>query len=194
MTTPDDADSAPTLETRRLCLRVHSVSDFEDCAAMWSDPQVMRYLSGRPFTREESWARLLRYVGHWQLLGFGFWAVRETTTGRFVGEVGLADFRRDLQPSIDGAPEIGWVLSPWAHGNGFATEAARAALDWADRRFGPLRTACIIHPENSASLRVAYKCGYSEFARTAYKDSPVILFERVPETSNGLPERRRDAS
>jgi RimJ/RimL family protein N-acetyltransferase len=187
VTTPDDVHSAPTLETRRLCLRVHAVSDFEDCAAMWSDPEVMRYLSGRPFTREESWARLLRYVGHWQLLGFGFWVVREKTTGWFVGEVGLADLRRDLHPSIDGAPEIGWVLSPWAHGNGFATEAASAALGWIATRFGPLRTVCIIHPENSASLSVAQKCSFTEFARTTYKDSPVILFERVPSPKDPSP-------
>ena len=186
--------SAPALHTVRLSLQVHALSDFEDCAAMWSDPEVMRYLHNRPFTREEAWARLLRYVGHWQLLGFGFWAVRERASGRFVGEVGLADFRRDICPAIDGSPEIGWVLAPWAQGNGFATEAARATLNWADRRFGPVRTACIIHPENSASLRVAYKCGYGEFARTTYKDSPVILFERAPERPSGLPERRQDAS
>jgi RimJ/RimL family protein N-acetyltransferase len=181
VTTPDDLQSAPALQTCRLILRVHAVSDFEDCAAMWGDPQVMHYLSGRPFTREEAWARLHRYVGHWQLLGFGFWAVREKASGRFVGEVGLADFRRDLQPSIDGSPEIGWVLSPWAHGNGFATEAARAALEWIGARFGPLRTVCIIHPENSASLGVAQKCSFKEFARTTYKDSPVILLERKPD-------------
>ena len=181
MTTLGNLHSAPVLETRRLSLRVHGVSDFEDCAAMWRDPQVMHYLSGRPFTREEAWARLHRYVGHWQLLGFGFWAVREKTSGRFVGDVGLADFRRDLQPSIDGSPEIGWGLSPWAHGNGFATEAANAALEWIGARFGAPRTVCIIHPENLASLNVARKCSFKEFARTTYKDSPVILFERMPD-------------
>jgi RimJ/RimL family protein N-acetyltransferase len=187
VTTPDDLHSAPALETRRLSLRVPTLSDFEDCAAMWGDPQVTHYLRGMPFTREESWARLLRYVGHWQLLGFGFWAVHEKTSGRFIGEVGLADFCRELQPSLDGAPEIGWALSPWAHGNGFATEAASAALGWIAARFGPQRTVCIIHPENSASLSVAQKCSFTEFARTTYKDSPVILFERVPSLKDPSP-------
>jgi RimJ/RimL family protein N-acetyltransferase len=179
--------SSPALLTARLSLQVHALSDFEDCAAMWSNPEVMRYLHNRPFTREEAWARLLRYVGHWQLLGFGFWAVRERASGRFVGEVGLADFRRDIQPSIDGSPEIGWVLTPWAQGKGFATEAASAALGWIATRFGPLRTVCIIHPENSASLSVAQKCSFTEFARTTYKDSPVILFERVPSPKDPSP-------
>jgi RimJ/RimL family protein N-acetyltransferase len=194
MNAPDAANSSPTLHTTRLTLQVHTLSDFEDCAAMWGDPEVMRYLHNRPFTREESWARLLRYVGHWQLLGFGFWAVREEASGRFVGEVGLADFRRNIRPSIDGFPEIGWVLAPWAHGKGFATEAARTALSWADRRFGSVRTVCIIHPENSASLRVAFKCGYGEFGRTTYKDSPVILLERIAERPSGRLGARSDES
>jgi RimJ/RimL family protein N-acetyltransferase len=61
-------------------------------------------------------------------MGFGFWVVREKSTGRFVGEVGLANFRRDIEPSLGESKEAGWVLSPWAHGKGFATEAVRAAL------------------------------------------------------------------
>ncbi len=75
---------------------------------------------------------------------------------------------------------MGWVLSPAAHGRGLATEAARAALDWLDSRSGPQRTACIIDPPNVGSIRVASKLGYVEIARTTYKDSPVLLFERNP--------------
>jgi hypothetical protein len=61
-------------------------------------------------------------------MGFGFWIVRERTTGRFVGEVGLAEFRRDLARPLPDAPEAGWVIAPWAHGQGFATEAVPAAI------------------------------------------------------------------
>ncbi len=168
------------IDTDRLTLRMHRLADFADCQAMWSDAEVMRYLGGRPFTREECWARLLRYVGHWQLLGFGFWAVREKATGHFVGEVGFANFERDIEPSLGDAPEAGWVLMPWAHGKGYATEAARAAHGWAEGKFGPTRTVCIIAPENAPSLRVAGKCGYQEFARAYYKDSEVVMLERRP--------------
>ncbi len=66
---------------------------------MWADPEVTRYIGGKPLTEEESWARLLRYVGHWSLLGFGYWVVEEKTTGNFIGEVGFADYKRDL-PSL----------------------------------------------------------------------------------------------
>ncbi len=145
---------------------------------MWGDAAVTRFIGGKPSTREQVWARLLRYVGHWTLLGFGYWVIQETTTGRFVGEVGFADFKRDIEPSFGDAPEIGWVLAPWAFGKGFAAEAAQAALGWMDAAFGARRTVCMIDPKNVASLKVAEKCGYREYARTRYGDEPTILHER----------------
>jgi RimJ/RimL family protein N-acetyltransferase len=69
---------------------------------------------------------VLRYAGLWTLVGLGYWVARDRATGRFVGEGGLADFRRDLTPALGNAPEVGWVLAPWAHGRGLATEAVRA--------------------------------------------------------------------
>jgi RimJ/RimL family protein N-acetyltransferase len=169
---------APSLETARLTFRGHTVADFDDCAALWSDPIVTRHIGGRPSTREDAWSRLLRYAGHWTLLGFGYWVVREKSSGRFVGEVGFADFQRDISPPFDGAPEAGWVLAPHAHGRGLATEAVQGCAAWLEQRFAPVRTVCIINPDNRASIRVAEKCGYAEFHRTTYKGGPAILFER----------------
>ena len=83
-----------------------------------------------------------------------------------------------MEPPILGIPEIGWVLAPRAHGQGYATEAARAALVWGDAHFASKRTACIIHPDNLASIRVAEKCGYREFERTTYKGEPTIVLVR----------------
>src|SRR5689334_7786076 len=145
----------PVITTARLTLRGHTTADFAASAAMWADPEVTRYIGGRPFTREEAWARLLRYVGHWALLGFGYLVVRETATNRFIGEVGFVDYKREIVPSLGGAPEIGWVLSPEVHGQGFATEAVRAIIAWGETRFGPTRTVCLIDPDNVRSLRVA---------------------------------------
>jgi RimJ/RimL family protein N-acetyltransferase len=171
--------AAPTIETARLRLRGHRVADFADCAAMWGDAAVARHIGGRPSSAEESWARILRYAGLWPLLGYGYWAVAEKASGRFVGDVGFADFKRDVQPSFDGAPEIGWVLASWAHGQGFATEAVGAAVAWGDRHFGAAPTVCMIDPDNAASIRVAEKCGYREYARATYKGQPAILFRRA---------------
>lgn len=168
----------PVLETERLKLRGHRADDLAHCAAMWSDPVVIRYTTGKPLTEEESWRRILSYAGHWALMGYGYWVAEEKLTGRFVGDVGFADFKRDIDPSLKGVPESGWVLAPHAHGNGYATEAVRAILTWGDAHFGLPRTACIIQPENTASIRVAKKCGYRELTRTNYKDHEVVMFVR----------------
>jgi RimJ/RimL family protein N-acetyltransferase len=174
--------SVPTVETERLTLRAHSLEDFADCAGLWADPVVTRYIGGVPLTAEEAWARLLRYAGHWALLGFGYWVAEEKATGGFVGEVGFADLKRDLDPPLGDVPEAGWVFSPAAHGQGYATEALRAILSWREAHFTAKRTACIIHPENVASIRVAEKCGYREALRTTYKGKPTVVFLRGPDT------------
>ncbi|MCC6997419.1 MAG: GNAT family N-acetyltransferase [Deltaproteobacteria bacterium] len=168
----------PTLETARLRLRAHRVDDLPACIAMWGDPVVTRHIGGRPFTREETWGRVLRYAGHWALLGFGYWVIEELASRRFVGEIGFSDFKRDLAMDLGGAPEIGWALATGAHGQGYATEAVRAALAWAELRFPTPRTVCLIDPDNLASLRVAEKCGYRELARVTYKGLPTLLLER----------------
>ena len=168
----------PVIESERLRMRPFRLADLDDYAAMWADPVVLKHIGIPPSPREQTWTRLLRAHGHWALMGFGFWAVEEVSTGRFVGEVGLAEFMRDIQPSLVGTPEIGWVLSRWSHGRGFATEAATAAIAWWDENRGGSRTVCIINPDNAASLRVADKCGYTEFARTTYKESPILVLAR----------------
>jgi RimJ/RimL family protein N-acetyltransferase len=172
------SDAIPSIETDRLTLRGHRLDDFAESAAMWADPEVTRWIGGRPQSAEETWARLLRYVGHWSLLGFGYWVIREKASGRFVGEVGFADFRREIEPSIVGRPEIGWVLASWAQGRGFATESVLAALAWGEGHFETTRTICLIHPENAPSLRLAAKCGFIESGRSTYKGEPTILFRR----------------
>ncbi len=117
--------SVPELETDRLILRPHVREDFDESYALWSDETVTRFIGGKPFSREEVWSRLLRYAGHWALLGYGYWVIREKNSGRFVGEIGFADYQRDIEPPL-GAPEIGWALMPSMHGIGYATEDHRA--------------------------------------------------------------------
>lgn len=160
-------------------LRGHVLRDFADCVELWSDPLVTRHIGGRPFSREEIWARLLRYAGHWALLGFGFWRVEEASSGRFVGDVGFADFQREMTPSFGDTPEMGWALAPWCHGRGMATEAVRTALTWGSQRFGPIRVGCMIEPDNASSLRVAEKCGFREFRRSFYRGAAIRLFDRT---------------
>ena len=168
----------PVLESERLRLRGHRLDDFAACAAMWADPEVTRYIGGKPLGEEECWKRMLRYVGHWSLLGYGYWVAEEKTTGKYVGEVGFAEHKREMEPSIRGVPEIGWVVAAEAQGQGFATEAVRSAVAWGDRHLGRIRTACIIDAENLGSIRVAEKCGYRQLQVAKYKGRDTLLFVR----------------
>jgi RimJ/RimL family protein N-acetyltransferase len=145
---------------------------------MWSDPMITRYTIGSPAPPAQTWKRILTYRGHWVLLGFGYWAVEEKATGRYIGDIGFAEHKRDIQPPIEGMPELGWALISEAHGRGYATEALRAAVAWGDGHFGDIATVCIVNPDNHASLRVAGKLGYREIRRSRHGDHSVVVFLR----------------
>ena len=114
--------------------------------------------------------------------------IADRADGRLLGEVGFADFKRELDPPLD-APEAGWALAPAAHGRGYGSEALAAALDWADARFP--RTACIIGPGNRPSLRLAAAMGYVQTARADYKGAPTLMFSRAA-GSRGSPAAPSD--
>lgn len=168
----------PILETPRLCLRGHTSDDFPASAAMWGDPRVTARISGRPFTPEECWARLLRYAGLWALIGFGYWAVTRRADGAFIGETGFAQFRRAIPSPHAALPEAGWVIAPDHQGKGHASEAVEAITAWGDRHFGGSQTFCIIDPDHPASIRIALKAGYRFAEATTYKESAVRLYLR----------------
>lgn len=166
----------PVLETERLRLRAPAAQDLEASAAMWGNSQVVEHIGGNAFTREDVWSRLLRYRGMWSMLGYGFWSVEEKATGRFVGDVGFGDFHRDFEPSIEGMPEMGWVLDPWCHGQGFASEAVAKAMEWGRGHLDAPEYACIIDPANTPSIRVAEKAGFIQTTETLYRGSPILVF------------------
>ncbi|MBX2805587.1 MAG: GNAT family N-acetyltransferase [Hyphomicrobiales bacterium] len=174
--------AAPILTTERTILRPHKLDDFPDMAAMWADPEVVRHISGKPSTETETWFRLLRYAGHWDLLGYGYWAVTDRASGAFLGEAGLADYRRDIEPDFRGAPEAGWVMATASHGRGLAREAVTAILAWADENLSAIRTVCMISPEHDASLRLAKDVGYVNACQAKYMGSDVVVLERARST------------
>lgn len=179
MANPGEADSgAPLLETRRLRLRGHRPNDHAALSAIWADPEVVRFIGGTPSTAHDSWLRLLRYAGLWKLLGYGFWAIEEKTGGRMLGDIGYMDVKRGMAPSLDGMPEVGWVLATDAHGRGYASEALAAVLTWGDAHFGAHRAACIIHPANTPSIRLAVKAGFRFAHETTYLGDVAQVFFR----------------
>jgi RimJ/RimL family protein N-acetyltransferase len=165
-------------ETKRLVLRRFAAVDYPAYFTMSADPAMARFAGRAPAGPDEAWMRLLRQTGHWSLFGYGFLAIEEKATGCFVGEAGLAHFRRGLGSEFDGVPEAGWAIAPWAQGHGYATEAAAAALQWCEGRFGMRRTVCLIHSRNASSLRVAEKLGYTQMGECQYRGYRAITFER----------------
>lgn len=160
-----------TLETERLLLRPFRDTDLDAYAAMCADPEVMRYVGdGGPISRELAWRQMAMLVGHWQLRGFGMWALEERSTGRFIGRVGLH--------YPEGWPdrEVAWALARPYWGRGFAFEAARAALGDAFDRLGWERAISLIHPENTRSIRLAERLGERFVRQVALPHRVVSLY------------------
>jgi RimJ/RimL family protein N-acetyltransferase len=167
-----------SLVTERLRLTVPTLDDFEEMSLMWSDMEVVAQVIGRPLTEEEVWARLHRIAGHWALLGFGHWIVRERHSGKFVGELGFFRFKRNLGADFDGAHEMGWMFSRKSQGQGYATEAAAAALTWLERERHSMETVCLIPPDNLASLALADKLSYAIQREVVYRDKAMLVLRR----------------
>ncbi|TDN37109.1 N-acetyltransferase [Hymenobacter sp. UV11] len=168
----------PLLETARLRLRGHYLTDLAPFVAMWQEPQFYQHLTGSPLAEEEVWTKMLRHAGLWALGEYGYWAVEERATGDFIGAIGFGAWQRAIEPSIKGFPEIGWVLAPHTHGRGYATEAAQVVFAWGDAHLRQPRTVCLIDRANAASRRLAAKFGYQEFDHSLYKGHEVVLLER----------------
>lgn len=169
-----------TVETERLRLRVHTLDDFPAIRDLWGNPEVTRFIGGTPRGEEDSWLKFLRMAGHWHLNGYGFWAVEERNTGRIIGELGFADFKRNMTPTPSIVPEMGWAFDPEFHGKGYAIEAANAAIEWGEAKWPGERMSCIITVENQPSVRLAEKIGFIRSTTTEYHGDEVLLFFREP--------------
>jgi RimJ/RimL family protein N-acetyltransferase len=148
--------SADTVvETERLVLRLPEESDARPLLVIHQDPEVAGLLQV-PMPIDDitvAWRNVAMLRGHWHFRGFGQWTVVEKATGEVVGRVGL--WYPEGWPGV----ELGWIIRRDRWGNGLATEAASAALDWGWRHVATDHIISLIQPENSASIRVAEKVG-----------------------------------
>ncbi|HEY5337033.1 MAG TPA: GNAT family N-acetyltransferase [Rhizomicrobium sp.] len=167
------------IETDRLILREHRLADFTAYAAMRADPLVMKYMGkGDLLSEEEAWAKFLATAGHWNTVGYGTWAVEEKVSGDLIGGLGFAEKKRPPEHPASGAPEMGWSFAAAAHGKGFASEALDAALAWGRDFFGAERTVCVISTDNAASIRLAQRHGFRQFATATRHGLGRLVFER----------------
>lgn len=144
----------PQLETERLHLVALGDRHFEAYASMLADASSTRFVGdGQPLDRMNAWRSMAMLLGHWALRGYGMWAVERRDSGAFVGRVGLHN--PEGWPDL----ELGWMLLPEHQHQGYATEAGRAALEFAFSRVKAPRAISLIRVENSASERVARRLG-----------------------------------
>ncbi len=166
----------PTLTTERLLLRPFRQSDLDVYAAMGADPETIQYLGeGRPLGRAASWRLMAMLLGHWDLRGYGMWALEDRVTHEFVGRAGL--YCEEEWPGV----EIGWVVRRNRWGAGLATEAARAAARHAFAELDVDHLISLIHPDNAASIRVAEKLG-ARFERLTSLRGQACLVYRLERT------------
>ena len=142
----------PELETERLHLRHWRESDVDPFLAFYRDPQSAA-VYGENVTRSDVWRRVGLLIGHWQLRGFGPWALEDKATGRFAGHGGL------WFPEGWGDIEVGYGISPEFRGLGYAVEAAQCVRDYGYREKGFERLVSYIDPDNTASRKVAERLG-----------------------------------
>jgi RimJ/RimL family protein N-acetyltransferase len=144
----------PTLETERLSLRPFREADVTALFELLQDPDVIRFVGDRRVpTLQETWRAVAGWLGHWAMRGYGQWAIEERSSGHMIGRAGI------INAAEWPGPEVGYLLGRAWWGHGYATEAARAAMDWGFREIGFGELISLIDPANTASIAVATRLG-----------------------------------
>ena len=164
------------LQTERLLLRQWRLEDFEFYAEFYADDDMAKYVGGLS-TREQAWRRMASLIGHWTLRGYGYWAVEEKETGKFVGCVGL--WFSEGWPEL----ELGYWIVRNMQGKGYATEAALKSREYAFEVVGADTLVSYIHPDNKPSKYLAERLGaHSEEIIELLEYGPHCVY-RYPNTS-----------
>jgi len=161
----------PTIETERLTLRPMREADATALFEISQEPEVVRFVGDRHVpTLQETWRMVAAWIGHWALRGYGQWAIEERASGRFIGRAGI------INPADWPGPEVGYLLGrPW-WGRGYATEAARAAMDWGFHEIGFTDLISLIDPLNHASIAVATRLGETLRGETEIMGHHVLVY------------------
>lgn len=168
--------SIPVLNTERLVLRPFNPDDLDPFASMVADPEVIQKATydGMVMTRTQAWNWLCLMLGHWLMRGFGIWAVEEKETGEMIGRIGLQylDWFDDV--------ELVWMLAKTAWGKGFASEGARAAIDFCFVELDLLRIAAVIHQDNEPSIHLAERLGMVKEKELKRQEIPFYQYGIIP--------------
>jgi RimJ/RimL family protein N-acetyltransferase len=162
------------IETARLKLVPVDASRVDDLLALFNEPVVADWLfvTGPP-TREQLTERVAAAEALWRERGYGMFAVLEKATGAFVARVGAG-----VTPET-GRIEIAWSTTTAVHGKGYATEAAKASIDFTFAKSDLAYLDCYLRPDNTASRRVAEKAGFL-YQDTRYLYDRVLRYYKLP--------------
>lgn len=165
----------PQIETRRLRLTALSERHFDRYAMMLADPACTRWVGdGHALDRMNAWRSMAMLLGHWNLRGFGMWAVESRLDHSFVGRVGL--MRPEGWPDV----ELGWMLSPDQRHHGYATEAGVATLRFAWQHLHLPRVISLIRHGNDISCRVAERLGGKCISDTEFLGADCHVYAYYP--------------
>lgn len=159
----------PRLETERLILRGFSDADFVQLTEFYADPDSAEYVGGLS-EPAEVWRRMASYLGHWAMRGFGFFALEEKSSGRYIGYAG------PWYPHGWPEPEIGWGLMAEARGNGYAREAALRARAFVYEDLGWETAISFVDDQNIASAKVAQAMGAQADGQTLLFGTPATIY------------------
>lgn len=157
------------IETERLLLRRMDLDDLDEFAALHADPEVTQFVLA--LNRKEAEERLRKDKDEWRRRGHGLLAVVDRTSGDFLGRCGLKHW-----PQFD-ETEVGWILKRDAWGHGYATEAARACIEWGFAQLEVPYLTAMINPANKRSIPVAERLGMSPSREDELLGSPVVVYK-----------------
>lgn len=168
------------VDTKRLMIKPSSLDNLEKVCALFSDPEVMRYVGTGVKSREETVTYLEKSIKHHDKHGFSFCDIYEKETGTFIGRAGLIYLEmKDDQPDI----EVGYALHKQFWKKGYATELASAFLNWGFENLAVNKLVAVIHPENEKSRRVLENSGMHYVGTTNCYSTQVARYEIIKNPS-----------
>ena len=161
------------LETERLLLRHFVIDDLDNLFEFYSDPDVIQYIPDAPRSYEETKEELEWFLnGHPKFPELGLWATIDKETGQFIGRCGLLPWTIDGQHEV----EVAFALSKAYWGQGLATEAAQALVQYGFEHLGFSRLICLIDHDNEGSINVASKIGMTFEKESKDEYGPFLVY------------------
>ncbi|MFJ1924158.1 MULTISPECIES: GNAT family N-acetyltransferase [unclassified Streptomyces] len=156
------------IETERLTLRPLATSDTDAFVELHADPEVNRFVGA--YSPQQALERLAGIERQWAERGHGLCAVELRSSGEFIGRSGLQYWQQFDEV------ELGWTFRAEHWGHGYATEAARACLDWGFATLDADYFTALIRPGNTPSVKVAERLGFAPRRQDELYGNPVTVY------------------